>query len=483
MSVDPHDESLDASKGEKPDESLVQVTGGLSAMTELDPAGDVDDATLIRVRNIVDMHIAKEESALNSATKRARSWFPRVHPGLRNAGVAAMAVFVFAAGVVTAPVLESDPAAVIAPSGAATQRNALSTEMDGALTSDMGSAAKSAIWWGNTRTRLVDSLSSDVNPGSGVGYVLAADDRTNGALVKVVAQRFGLAGDVVLPEWGGAQIGNGTDETVYVNGGNGQLPTWGYNNPAIDPWRACWATDSVPGGAAVTNSAQAGEDTTAATSEPVSAPVTDQACSPQATDQLGDVEAKKLALQLLEGLAYEKLELEITREPSSLMVTAYPVIGGKRSTATSWGITLVGSKVWGAYGTFLRGDGQRSYALITASEAIERANDVRFSTYPVYPEGFVFPGGALTPVASSRAGANSDLIPWPVESVSIVSASLGTTPVTTEDGILVLPAWELTSQDGRMWSVIAVEESALDFTARDGSDGIRPMAAEVRTSR
>jgi hypothetical protein len=67
------------------------------------------------------------------------------------------------------------------------------------------------------------------------------------------------------------------------------------------------------------------------------------------------------------------------------------------------------------------------------------------------------------PPATPGAGTS---LSWPVNNVEIVSARLGLTSQWQPDGsVLVVPAYVFTDADGGTWSVLAVEESMLDFRA------------------
>jgi hypothetical protein len=57
-------------------------------------------------------------------------------------------------------------------------------------------------------------------------------------------------------------------------------------------------------------------------------------------------------------------------------------------------------------------------------------------------------------------------ISWPVQQVTLTSARLGLAQATLTNGAQVLvPAYELSDAAGSTWSVIAVVDSRLDFTA------------------
>jgi hypothetical protein len=68
-----------------------------------------------------------------------------------------------------------------------------------------------------------------------------------------------------------------------------------------------------------------------------------------------------------------------------------------------------------------------------------------------------------TPPAPVTAGAP---FAWPVTEVVLTGARLGLAQHTHPDGATVLlPAYELSSDDGAVWSVVAVADTGLDYAA------------------
>jgi hypothetical protein len=163
-------------------------------------------------------------------------------------------------------------------------------------------------------------------------------------------------------------------------------------------------------------------------------------------------------------------------------VTGYPVFGGTRSNAATWGVSFSEDGIWNAYGSFVVTKSTAPYTIITAKAAISRANDVRFTAYPSYPNNFDFGSRApmIVPAADTATGAAGAKVPWPVESVAVVSAKLGWSTVNSDSGVLIVPSWELKATDGRVWSVIAVVEEELDFTAVSPAYGVMPMGTVAR---
>lgn len=103
------------------------------------------------------------------------------------------------------------------------------------------------------------------------------------------------------------------------------------------------------------------------------------------------------------------------------------------------------------------GESLGSYPVVSEVEAVERLGDPRFSGAVLgsRPEGAASAGDAPTPGGS---------IAWPVEDVTIVSATLTEVRYTLPDGVVLLvPAYELKDATGSGWTVMAVDEELLDF--------------------
>lgn len=101
-----------------------------------------------------------------------------------------------------------------------------------------------------------------------------------------------------------------------------------------------------------------------------------------------------------------------------------------------------------------------SYPVISEVEAVERLGDPRFA-------GTVL--GKTQQEPQAEAGPVTEPVPggplaWPVEDVTIRSAALIDVRYTLPDGaVLLVPAYDLTDDDGNSWTVMAVDEELLDL--------------------
>jgi len=103
------------------------------------------------------------------------------------------------------------------------------------------------------------------------------------------------------------------------------------------------------------------------------------------------------------------------------------------------------------------GESLGSYPVVSEVEAVERLGDPRFSGAVLgsRPQVEASPGDAPTPGGS---------IAWPVEDVTIVSATLTEARYALPDGVVLLvPAYDLKDATGSGWTVMAVDEELLDF--------------------
>ena len=116
-----------------------------------------------------------------------------------------------------------------------------------------------------------------------------------------------------------------------------------------------------------------------------------------------------------------------------------------------------------------------SYDVVSPTEAVARLGDPRFGAsggggvMPLAAEGMRADDSVSSvptePTVPATPTAGSPLA-WPVQEVTLVSARLGVALTTLPTGASVLvPTYELADADGATWSVIAVVDDQLDFSA------------------
>jgi hypothetical protein len=281
------------------------------------------------------------------------------------------------------------------------------------------------------------------------------------------ASVFGVEGEATS-QYGTWTVGptDGTGPTVSL-----QPDGWAslsYYDPTRDPYACARAGDATAPDAAG-GAPCSGED-------PGPAPTGEQAAA----------ELRRLLAELgidatieVESTVYDVTEGGTARQTS---VTGYQLLEGQR-TGVTWSATLLGDGAQAFYGPLAPLTDLGAYDVVSENTAVQRLNDPRFGgTGGVIPfaesarvasddpasaaVGDVpVDGPSDTPTVPPALEPGAD-IPWPVTEVTITGARLGSAVQWLTDGqVVIVPAYELTDDDGGSWSVIAVTDDRLDFTA------------------
>jgi hypothetical protein len=318
----------------------------------------------------------------------------------------------------------------------------------GATRAEMGGAADSSYptWFEGRAVFHASGLSTE--PTSAVAYALDARAVATEDSARRLAAALGVEGE---PTWsyGAWSTGpqDGTGPTVWLSAdGNAYFS---YNDPLADPWRC----------------------------EPASAGAEPSCPQPPATQVSDDAAIAALSDLLTRvglGLAAYELEVQPAAEGDPVRwALAYQVIDGKR-TGIQVSASVGDAGIAWADGALAQPTSIGEYPVISPAAAVERLGDPRFAgaawpiasaqeigeiEHPVDPG----PGEPTSPPAPPSSGS---AISWPVSEVTITEARLGLAQHHQRDGsVLVLPAYELRDAQGNSWSVIAVAEEAMDFTA------------------
>ncbi|WP_152202870.1 hypothetical protein [Georgenia thermotolerans] len=302
--------------------------------------------------------------------------------------------------------------------------------------------------------------------------------------VGAVAAALGVTGDPQVRDgvWQvGPTDGTGASLSVFPDGQAGLS----YHDPAADPYRCPGGTEPampVPGGtepAPADGGAGPAPADGAGTSGSVGGCRTETEAGPDAAAATARARDLLAAMDLdPDGFEYE---VPGATEPVTT-VLAHQVVAGQR-TGVQWHLGLSGAGVVSASGSLAPLVGLGDYPVVAPAAAVERLMDPRFGPLggismlpagaavepqrapdsPVgsasAPDTLVGPSSAPPP-ATARPGAP---VAWPVREVTVTGARLGLTAYTDPDGTaLLVPAYELTSDDGT-WSVLAVAEEALDL--------------------
>jgi hypothetical protein len=291
---------------------------------------------------------------------------------------------------------------------------------------------------------------------------------------------FGVDGDAAS-QYGawtvGPQDGTGPSVTLQPDG----WASLAYYDPTRDPYTCVKAEDAAAG--AVFGAPCSTED-------PGPAPSGQEAAA-QLRRLLADLGIE--ATIEVETTIYNVTEGGTARQTSA---TGYQVLEGRR-TGVTWIATLLGDGVQSFYGPLAPLTELGRYEVVSENTAVQRLNDPRFGGHGgVIPfaeaapalgaadTGAAAPGAADPgaagddPASGAVADAPSDTptvpptlppgsdIPWPVTEVTVTGARLGSAVQWLPDGqVVILPAYELTDDDGGNWSVVAVADDRLDFSA------------------
>ena len=288
----------------------------------------------------------------------------------------------------------------------------------------------------------------------------------NEATVAAAAAALGVSGTPQLVDgmWTvGPNDGSAAIVQLYPDGTAGL----NYYDPTKDVWR-CAVT-------AVEEPAPDGEGSSGAEGSevlPAPDPCTEQDLGPAAQ---GDA-AISVLRDAMSALGVDPGEFEFVTEdsgdPTWSWVTAYQVVQGQRS-GVAWSASLTGAGLQSLYGSAAPLVELGEYQVISPAEAVARLADPRFGVgsggfiamerVGAVDDAMVSSGSVPSLPGTVAAGAQ---IQWPVERVTIVEARLGLALHTQVDGAaLLVPTYELTSDDGGVWAVIAVVDSHLDFSS------------------
>lgn len=353
-----------------------------------------------------------------------------------------------------------------------------------APSADVARAGDAAFgWYGRTVFRSA-GLSADGGTATGWGLDASAVSADAAA---AAAATLGVAGEPRL-EWGSLVVGpaDGSGPTLQLSAdGAGSVSYW---DPSADVW-SCVETSGS--GEVAQREAEAaregGADDAGAGIEPVAPePCTerDLGDAPSGDAATGRVRDAMTALGV-DPSAFE-LVTEDYGDPAYVHVTAYHVVDGQR-TGLAWSATFSGAGLTNLYGFTADLVELGEYDVVSPEEAVARLNDPRFGGGWSGPIIMAGEARTLADAPTDAPGAAEDMaiapapeeepdgvppapaapgspIAWPVQEVTITAARLGVAQMSAPDGAMILaPTYELTGDDGSVWSVIAVAERHLDL--------------------
>jgi hypothetical protein len=354
-------------------------------------------------------------------------------------------------------------------------RNRAAPESASSLAGGAADSAKMMYpWYGGRTVFTASGLSTE--GGSGKAYGFDAAGAFSQETVVAAAAALGVTGQP-RQEYGSWSVGtnDGTGPSVSLSPDG--LASLSYYDPTRDPWNCVRsAPDSIETPAGDTAGG-------AAMPEPAVGPGPGD-CSTDAPAPTGDAaigQAKDTLAAL--GIDTSDYQFEASNDPGSPQVTnvtASLVIDDQQTGVTA-SVTIVADGVQSLYAPLAALVELGSYDVVSPTEAVARLGDPRFG---------VSGGGGVMPLASDSVAKSSDgsvsssaiapqadpTVPatpsagsplaWPVQEVTLVSARLGVALTTLPTGASVLvPTYELADADGTTWSVVAVVDEQLDFSA------------------
>ncbi|MEZ0446704.1 hypothetical protein [Cellulomonas sp. ICMP 17802] len=439
-------QAADPAAGSEPD--LARLTAAITERTGVELGGPTDELAARRNR-------------------RAPRW---LQIAAAVAGVAVIGGGSYAYGLNNAPeTVTASPAMSLANSGGgrdAAAPESASMAAGGGVASDQSKLMYP--WYGGRTVFTASGLSTE--GGSGKAYGFDAAGTFSQETLVAAATALGVTGQP-RQEYGSWSVGatDGTGPSVSLSPDG--LASLSYYDPTRDPWNCSRSaedsiqapgTDSAGGGVAVPEPAGTPECTTAG-----AAPTGDAAVA-QAADVLKSL-----------GIDTSGYQLAATTDPGSPQVTnvtATQVVDGQQTGVTA-SVTIVADGVQSLYAPLAPIVDLGAYDVVSPTEAVARLGDPRFGisggggVMPLASEGMkvaddsaaIAPSDEPTVPATPTAGSP---LAWPVQHVTLVSSRLGVALTTLPTGASVLvPTYELADADGMTWSVIAVVDDQLDFSA------------------
>ncbi|GAA4285676.1 hypothetical protein [Georgenia daeguensis] len=461
----------------------------LERLRAADPAAGAR-TDLTRLRSAVDSRIAggsvpgDDGGAIVTALAPARSRRPLLAVAAAAAGALAIAAGGFAAGRGTV-----EPGPTAGPAGGLESSADGSATAPGVPESGVTAGTDAASYPAPTISRM-DFHAVGLSEEAGTAPAWTYDPATSFSAERTAALggHLGMPGEPTLA--GGAwQMGVTDGSGAYLTVSPDGTTTTSYYDPAKDPHQ-CLRTESGGSGAAGQPAAPDAPEGGAAGGAP-----TYEWCEPTGADPAprGEdafVQARELlAAAGLDPAGFELVDSDYG-DPSVTEVVAHQLVDGQR-TGVAWYVAVTAAGVQSFNGSLAPLTALGDYPVISAAAAVDRLEDPRFGTFgevhilspaegrpadtagePAAGAGESAAAGDI-PVTSGPAGQDGpppaatpgSPVPWPVEVVAITGAKLGPALWTAPSGTaLLVPAYELSADDGRTWSVVAVAEEALDLT-------------------
>lgn len=186
--------------------------------------------------------------------------------------------------------------------------------------------------------------------------------------------------------------------------------------------------------------------------------------SPAIGEQLEPATAIELTSALLGSIGVDvaSVDWQVDRYFGRTAVTAWQLVSGQR-TELGWQVALDPSGAVVQASGFSAGlEEVPGYPVLGAASAIARSASQPWSLVGASPAGV--PEAAASPSASPLTPLARPGISVPVSEVTVTEATLGLAQYWQPDGgMLMLPSYALSGDDGSRWSLLAVEEPYVQF--------------------
>jgi hypothetical protein len=186
--------------------------------------------------------------------------------------------------------------------------------------------------------------------------------------------------------------------------------------------------------------------------------------SPATGEQIAPATAIELTAALLGSIGVDtaSVDWQVDRYSGRTSVTAWQLVSGQR-TELGWQVAFDSSGAVVQASGFSAGlEEVPGYPVLGAASAIARSTSQPWSLAAATPVGA--PDALASPSASPLTPLARPGISIPVSDVTVTEAALGLAQYWQPDGgMLMLPSYVLTGDDGSRWSLLAVDEPYVTF--------------------
>ena len=180
----------------------------------------------------------------------------------------------------------------------------------------------------------------------------------------------------------------------------------------------------------------------------------------------GDARETAAGILAALGVDLETVEWQVDRYDTRLALTAWQLLDGAR-TSLAWTVGLGRDQaVVSASGFAASLVEVPGYPVVGAATAVRRAGLPTWSVIgptPLIADPTSVPSSPPLPAPGAGEGGRP-MLQVPVSGIVVTEAALGLAQFRQPDGaLLVLPAYELTGDDGSRWTLIAVTGDYVDF--------------------